>query len=191
MEEETKEGRVELLKSIYEQHWLHARHVENERLWFTNIYFIAVGGLLAYTFEKGTADFWPWPILIPVFIFSMLGFCMCHHMSLPFLYHSRMADIIQIKEWKLPYNYFYRIKGKDPSKFGSFSKVFHIFYIIMSSFSIGFLMHDLLDNRWIALAAGLICLVALSGVYKCIFKKKEEAATTDLWVLKYKKEQSD
>jgi len=197
LEEEIKE-RNELLQRVYEQNWLHARHVENERLWFTNIYFIAVGGSLAFTFEKGAAGFWPWPILIPVFIFSMLGFFMCHHMSIPFLYHSRIADIIQIREWQLPYNYFYRINGKDPSKFGSFSGIFHWFYILMSSFSIGFLMHDLLHN-WctavaagcIALVAGLICLGALFAVYECIFKKKEDEARADLLALKDKKEQSD
>ena len=32
---------------IYEQHWVHARHVENERLWFTNIFVVIMGALLA------------------------------------------------------------------------------------------------------------------------------------------------
>ena len=187
---EAKERR-DHLRSVYEQNWLHARHVENERLWFTNIYLVAVGVLLAYTFGRNANCFWPWPILVPVFIFSMLGFFMCHHMSIPFLYHSRIADIIQIREWQLPYNYFYRINGKDPSKFGSFSAIFHWFYILMSSFSIGFLIHDLLHNWYIAVVAGLICLGALFAVHECIFKKKEDEARADLLALKDKKEQSD
>lgn len=42
MEETT---RAELTKGIYEQHWLHARHVENQRLWFANIYRLVAGAL--------------------------------------------------------------------------------------------------------------------------------------------------
>ncbi len=201
MNKETE--RKEFLRSVYEQHWLHARHVEDERLWFTNIYLVAVGGLLAYTFEKGTAHSWPWQILILVFIFSILGFFMCHHLCIPFLYHSRMADIIQIHEWQLPYHYFYSrcpksyklanprakyfpvSKGKDPSKFGSFSGVFHIFYSAIASFSVAFLLHDL-DHSffdwawydwWVALTAGLVCFGILYGLfYRFIFKNKQDKA---------------
>ena len=36
------------LKEIYEQYWLHARHVADERLWFTNIYILIVVGVLAF-----------------------------------------------------------------------------------------------------------------------------------------------
>ena len=36
------------LKTIYEQYWLHARHVADERLWFTNIYILVVVGILIF-----------------------------------------------------------------------------------------------------------------------------------------------
>ncbi|MBA7494327.1 hypothetical protein ES702_04902 [subsurface metagenome] len=190
--------RGELLKSVYEQNWLHARHVENERLWFTNIYVIAVGGLLAYTFGRSGSAFWPWPILILVFIFSMAGFLMCHSMRIPFLFHSRIADIIQIKEWHLPYHYFYSrcpksyklanpgakyfpvSAGKGPSKVWSFSDVFQLLYGTMASFSVAFLAYDLgcryrtWYEWWVALAAGLVWCVILFVYKKVRFEKREK-----------------
>jgi len=51
-EEEKEVEQTELLKAVYEQHWLHARHVENERLWFTNIFAVIVAGLLAFIFTS-------------------------------------------------------------------------------------------------------------------------------------------
>lgn len=38
----------EFLISILEQNWLHLRHVENQRMWFTNIYVIIVAGSLTF-----------------------------------------------------------------------------------------------------------------------------------------------
>ncbi|MCK4387185.1 MAG: hypothetical protein KAW00_00300 [Dehalococcoidia bacterium] len=199
MEEKIKE-RNELLKSVYEQHWLHARHVENERLWFTNIYVVATGVLLAYTFGRNGSAFWPWPILVPVFILSVAGFLMCHSMRIPFCFHSRAADIIQIKEWQLPYHYCYSkapeppksansqlskyfstASSKEPSKFGSFSEVLHLLYSTMSSFALAFLLHDLAHSSnwawyewWIALIVGFVCFGILYGYfYSFIFKNKE------------------
>lgn len=191
MEEKT---RHELLKSVYEQHWLHARHLENERLWLTNIYMLIVGALLAYTFGRGEAGFWPWPILVIIFILSLIGFFMSHSLRIPFYYHSRMADIIQIKEWGLPYNYFYRkqevkTKGRfrfDPTKFFHFHATFYWLYIAMSSFSVGFLTYDLAFDLcwyrwWIALGMSLICFGVLYGYfYRVNFKAKEEEAHEDL-----------
>ncbi len=192
--------RREHLRSVYEQNWLHARHVENERLWFTNIYLVAIGVLLAYGFEKHGSDFWPWPVLIVVLILSCAGFFMCHSMGIPFLFHSRVADIIQIREWHLPYHYFYSrcpksyklanpeakyfpvSEGKDPSKVKSFSGVFHFLYSAMASFSLAFLVHEL-DHGffnwawydwWVAPAAGLGSFVILYWlVYGVLFKSKE------------------
>ena len=184
----------ENLRALLEQHWLHARHLENERLWLTNIYMLIVGALLAYTFGRGEAGFWPWSILVIIFILSLIGFFMSHSLRIPFYYHSRMADIIQIKEWGLPYNYFYRkkevkTKGRfrfDPTKFFHFHATFYWLYIAMSSFSVGFLTYDLtFDFNWyswlIALGMSLICFGVLYGYfYKVNFKAKEEEAHEEL-----------
>ena len=169
-------ARHELLKSIYEQHWLHARHVENERLWFTNIYMIIVGALLAYTFDKqAQTSSWPWPILLIVFILSMVGFLMCHSLRIPFVYHTVTADKIQLEEWGLPYNYI----TYKPEKFFSFHEVFSLLYSVMSSLSLGFLTWGLLHNvsefkLYIATTVGVVCFCLLYFVFhKYIFKKRE------------------
>ncbi len=44
----------ENLKTIYEQYWLHARHVADERLWFTNIYILVVVGILIFFANRST-----------------------------------------------------------------------------------------------------------------------------------------
>lgn len=185
-----EKARHELLKSIYEQHWLHARHLENERLWFTNIYVLITGGLLAYTFNSNGAHFWPWPILLIVFILSLAGLFMSHSLGIPFYYHSRMADIIQIKEWHLPYHYFYRKTGGksgfDPSKFIRFSEVFYLLYSAMSSFSMGFLFYELAHGLswywyWEAIVLGLILFGVIYGcLCKFAFKKIEKEAHGEL-----------
>jgi hypothetical protein len=36
------------LNLLLEQSWLHIRHAENHRLWFTNMYFLVVARVLAY-----------------------------------------------------------------------------------------------------------------------------------------------
>lgn len=35
------------LKKMYEQYWLHSRHQEIQRLWFTNIYAVIFTGVLS------------------------------------------------------------------------------------------------------------------------------------------------
>jgi hypothetical protein len=89
-----EKARQEFLKSIYEQHWLHARHVENERLWFTNIFGIIVAGLLAFL---GTIEDKETPFLFAIyagsFIFalSMLGYFFCLTWRAPFVEHTVLA----------------------------------------------------------------------------------------------------
>lgn len=192
--------RRELLKSVYEQNWLHARHLENERLWFTNIYVVIVGGLLAYTFGTEGTHFWPWPILLVIFILSLAGLFMCNSLRIPFYYHSRMADIIQKKEWRFPYHYFYRgkkdpkAKGRfrfDPSKVFHFHAVFYWFYTIMSSFSFVFFLYELISWR-IGLIGGLLCFGILYGyLQKISFERAEKEAEQDLQELLGRSSQDD
>lgn len=88
------EDRTELLKAVYEQHWLHARHVENERLWFTNIFGVVVAGLLAFL---GTADAESLPLLAKltgafIFALSVLGYLLCLIGRVPFVVHTEMTE---------------------------------------------------------------------------------------------------
>lgn len=42
------EDSSDILETLLEQSWLHIRHAENHRLWFTNMYFLVVAGVLTY-----------------------------------------------------------------------------------------------------------------------------------------------
>lgn len=43
---------INVLETILEQSWEQIRHVENNRLWFTNMYFLVVAGVLTYLFTQ-------------------------------------------------------------------------------------------------------------------------------------------
>lgn len=65
---ELNKEQLELIKCLIEQNWLQARHVEDERLWFTNIYFIVVSGILSYLGSSKTS------LIDPVFRCLLLFF---------------------------------------------------------------------------------------------------------------------
>lgn len=92
MEEKT---RHELLTSIYEQHWLHARHVENERLWLMITFIPAVGGLFTLFYLLCTRDneggtLWYIPLALIV-ILCGLGYLFCLVWRAPFIEHTTLA----------------------------------------------------------------------------------------------------
>ncbi len=87
--------RMELLKSVYEQHWLHARHVENERLWFTNIFGVIVAGLLAVLFTSdgdGTRGQFAVYAGYLILILSLVGYFLCLTWRAPFIEHTTLAN---------------------------------------------------------------------------------------------------
>lgn len=191
--------RAKNLRTVFEQHWLHARHVENERLWFTNIYALVVGGLLAFTWEKAEATScspWPWQILVVILLLSLLGLGMCHSMVIPFLRHHTLAQVIQLKEWRLPYTDKYKLEGyrkvykggvykyeivctRRAAKFVSLSKVFHLFYIFMSAFSVGLIAASIVGSlvtqcQW-AIVVGMgffTFLLTFFLIYKLLYKSR-------------------
>jgi len=129
--------RAENLRRVYEQNWLHARHVENERLWFTNIYAVVMAGSLVLMSETGLI----WPIASFLFGLSFLGFCMCHALRIAFIQHSRIPDIVQRKEWQLRhYSLFYERpeqsvfkthpSGEVKKKLVSLNDVFYLLYML-------------------------------------------------------------
>lgn len=66
--------RQEVLINVYRQLWQHFEHMENERLWFTNIYGIVVVGILAALHYA--QDFSAWLLGFGL-ILSILGVCYC------------------------------------------------------------------------------------------------------------------
>jgi hypothetical protein len=131
------------LEKVYEQYWLHARHQEIQRLWFTNIYAMIVAGVFAYL---GLIEEHLTKILILIFltILSLFGYLMAHSWNLPFVIFSRLAEEIAICEWNLPEKYqrFSKYgKGYEYHKYIGFGKniamrtsaarVFMLFYSLM------------------------------------------------------------
>ena len=46
----------DFLKTIFEQNWLHARHIENERMWFTNIFALVIATTLSFLATREIND---------------------------------------------------------------------------------------------------------------------------------------
>lgn len=75
-------------KELFSQHWLHARHVANERLALTSIYLVFLGTGLVYVFGPGKVAFAPkMVVLLILFLFSAIGFHMMVRISVTFWYH--------------------------------------------------------------------------------------------------------
>lgn len=65
-------NRERSLRMVYEQNWLHFRHVENERLWFTNIFALMVAITFAFVAESGLRHE-IWPLFLVLVVVSLLG----------------------------------------------------------------------------------------------------------------------
>jgi hypothetical protein len=86
----------ELIKSIFEQQWLHVRHVENERLWFTNIYAAIMAGVLAFISkgsEETSFEFYM-PLLLFLILLSVIGIIVIMRLGLAFYQHAAYVLVI-------------------------------------------------------------------------------------------------
>lgn len=59
----------DVLEALLEQSFLHIRHADNHRLWFTNMYFLIVAGVLAYLATQAPAFV---TLLYPTLVFFLL-----------------------------------------------------------------------------------------------------------------------
>lgn len=174
--------RAENLRRVYEQNWLHARHVENERLWFTNIYAVVMAGSLALMSETGLI----WPLVSFLLILSFLGFFMCHALRIAFIRPSRTSDIVLRREWQLKdYSIFYPRKarsgdktyecGEVKSKLVSLNDVFYYFYMLGICVSAVLLIQAIGHSHILYnLLEGGFVLGALLLFRKYVFGKKED-----------------
>jgi hypothetical protein len=85
--------KIDLVKAIYEQHWLHIRHVENQRLWFTGIFAILCGGSFALM-HGGLFDKANWPIVGFLVVLSLLGLFFCLRIQMSFNAHKSAAELV-------------------------------------------------------------------------------------------------
>lgn len=165
-----EKARVELLKSVYEQHWLHARHVENERLWFTNIFALIVAGLLAFLGTTEDKELLPqFAIYVGYFIFilSLLGYFVCLTWRAPFVEHTTLANKLledsQLKKY-IPYT----SKAYRRIKIGWITahELFLYFYALMASGGLFLLLYAGLEKPywWISIILFFILCVSWRGL---------------------------
>ena len=157
MKDENNE-RIELVKSIYEQHWLHARHVENERLWFTNIFAVIFAGTLAVIkgklFDKSSL-----PVI--VFLMALSGFGVLFSLKIDSIFktHTRAAkqivDMYGLSEMWTHYK-------KHWVNMIAISRLFPIFFSICFYFFLFVLMYIFFGSYWWSFIISAILLVVTS-----------------------------
>ncbi len=162
------------LKTIYEQYWLHARHVADERLWFTNIYILVVVGILIFL-QIDQPLFIRLGVIVFVLLLSVAGFLMCHSLTVHFITYSRTAELIQINEWDASYRQFYPKDGKRlTSKIGSLNFAFYFLYILVSSIFVSLLFCNLRVDTLYTITSGVVTFIVLLLIWKQYFKKYED-----------------
>lgn len=66
--------KVENLRVLLEQHWLHCRHLESERAWFMNAYVVVVGVVAAFIAGRGLEISLPFYFLLSfLVVFTFVG----------------------------------------------------------------------------------------------------------------------
>ena len=80
MSEVSEPSRDELLK-ILEQNCLHARHAENVRLWFTNVYVVVVAAIFALAGKDIISDRFATFSLVILIVWSIGGICVTYNTS--------------------------------------------------------------------------------------------------------------
>ena len=90
----------DLVKSMYEQHWLHARHVENERLLVVNVYAILFAGSVA-AYKEAFFEQAAMPAHLLLMLLSV--FCALFSIKIDAIFkdHTRRADSI-LQAYRLP-----------------------------------------------------------------------------------------
>jgi len=87
--------RQELLKSIYEQHWLHARHLETERFWFTSVFVVVIGFALKESTQVLILNNLPccyhFAAAILAVVLSIIGCFLMITWRAPFVEHTTLA----------------------------------------------------------------------------------------------------
>ena len=162
---------------VFEQYWLHARHVENERLWMTNVFAIIFAGLLGF---MGWKEELIWYIAAFGLALSLFGLLAVHALRIPFIRYSRMAETIMDVELGLgKFRRFFKQNKKDGlrvniDKFWSLHRTFVLFYCFTGAGWAALLSISLEASpttTWIVFGTVAAALIAL---YQCIFWHRED-----------------
>jgi len=114
-------------------------------------------------------------VIVFVLLLSIVGFFMCHSLTVHFITYSRTAELIQINEWDTSYRQFYPKDGKRlTSKIGSLNLAFYLLYILISSMFVSLLLFNLGVAISYSIASGIVTFTALLLVWRRYFKKYED-----------------
>lgn len=94
-EESIKTPSEKALLEALIQNWSHCRHLENERMNFTNIYSVIVAGVLAFFGQVGFSGHSYLKFFL--LVLSLLGFLFCYKISLEFSNHMQGINEIMDK----------------------------------------------------------------------------------------------
>ena len=109
----------EIYINIMKENWLHARHIETERMWFANIYAVIIAAITAYIAQNGIESFTFATlkiIVIVLLVISLIWFFITLKLNVGFKIHTdaikKIFEDEKIplgKDWKpytgLPHSY--------------------------------------------------------------------------------------
>ncbi len=73
-ENDNNQGNKNLsVSDMYIQNWEHVRHIENERLGFTSIYFVIIAAIVAFLSQAKISASFTAILLLLLFLFSIIG----------------------------------------------------------------------------------------------------------------------
>ena len=167
---------------IYEQHWVHARHVENERLWFTNIFVVIMGALLAILGSdmlKNNANEHMVIVISSVgLVLSLLGYFLVVSWRAPFVEHTTLAIRMLQEDGDLAKYAPYTSEHFAKLKFGWITahELFLYFYALIFSISLFLLIRTAVVHWywWGALLISMGTFAILAGFWKLYLSKRED-----------------
>jgi len=165
-----EKDKIQIIKSIYEQHWLHARHVEQERYWFINIFMAIFSVSLGYIINNNTLFLKQnIPIYIFLMIISLYGTLFCIKIDSIFKTHTKAAENI-VKYFKL-YDFWMHYNNHWVNRRIRISRLYPIFFFTCFNFLLFIILQIFFNNY---LISSIISLSIYIVSYKILIKIKYE-----------------
>jgi hypothetical protein len=144
----------DLVRSMFEQHWLHARHVENERLLVVNVFALIFGGSIAAYKESffssaALADH------VFLMLLALFGVLFSIKIDAIFKGHTQLAQSL-LERWGLPSMLENLVSQHWVNRRLRISRLFMSFFSLCFCFLGGILLKD-----WLR---GFPCVVLLAWV---------------------------
>ncbi|MFC4359325.1 hypothetical protein ACFO0N_15380 [Halobium salinum] len=161
---------------VYEQYWLHARHVENQmwsdtRIWalvLTGL-FTVIGSNLPRTAKASVALFGV--------VLSVLGFFLVYSLRLPFLAFALSSEAFAINELDLPRKYWRFFRSGSDSEAEKTLDMPHVLLLVYGFVSVLLLVvaSGLYGETAVGVGVGGLLGVVLFGLYSRVVSPKFEA----------------